>query len=71
MDLLRSADVTVGWAKRDGKAQWALYDRERDVRDLDSYLDVAGCEGQARESARALAPPGYAADYYWYLLRRT
>jgi diguanylate cyclase (GGDEF)-like protein/PAS domain S-box-containing protein len=30
-DLLRSADVTVGWAKTEGKAQWALYDRERDL----------------------------------------
>jgi len=31
-DLLRSADVTVGWAKAEGKAKWALYDRERDLR---------------------------------------
>jgi SAM-dependent methyltransferase len=46
-------------------------ERERDVRDLDAYLDVAGCEGRERESARALAPPGYTADYTWYLLRRS
>lgn len=31
-DLLRSADVTVGWAKAEGKAKWALYDRDRDQR---------------------------------------
>jgi SAM-dependent methyltransferase len=36
-------------------------------RDLDDYLDLAGCEGQARERARALAPPGYRAVVGWYL----
>ena len=39
-------------------------------RELDPYLDLAGCEGDARERARALAPPGYAADVGWYLLRK-
>ena len=43
---------------------------EREQRDIDPYLDLAGCEGEAREQARALAPPGYAADVGWYLLRR-
>jgi ubiquinone/menaquinone biosynthesis C-methylase UbiE len=43
---------------------------EREPRDLDPYLDLAGCEGQARERARALAPPGYTAELGWYLLRR-
>ncbi|MGM1062939.1 putative bifunctional diguanylate cyclase/phosphodiesterase [Saccharothrix sp. Mg75] len=32
-ELLRSVDMTVRWAKDGGKAQWALYDRERDRRD--------------------------------------
>jgi len=45
-------------------------ERVREPRDLDAYLDVAGCEGEARERARALAPPGYAGEYAWYLLRR-
>ncbi|WP_170191946.1 putative bifunctional diguanylate cyclase/phosphodiesterase [Saccharothrix syringae] len=31
-DLLRCVDLTVRWAKEDGKAQWALYDPERDRR---------------------------------------
>src|SRR5438132_599454 len=31
-------------------------------RDLDSYLDLAGCEGDARERARALVPQGYRAS---------
>jgi ubiquinone/menaquinone biosynthesis C-methylase UbiE len=39
-------------------------------RDLDPYLDLAGCEGEARERARALAPTGYTAGVAWYLLRR-
>jgi ubiquinone/menaquinone biosynthesis C-methylase UbiE len=44
---------------------------EREPRDLDPYLDLAGCEGDARERARALAPRGYTADVGWYLLRRS
>ena len=36
-------------------------------RDLDRYLDLAGCEGEARERAAALAPPDYAGLVGWYL----
>jgi ubiquinone/menaquinone biosynthesis C-methylase UbiE len=43
-------------------------DHER--RDLDAYLDLAGCEGEARDRARALAPSGYEAVYGWYVLTR-
>ncbi|MEU4739403.1 EAL domain-containing protein [Actinosynnema sp. NPDC023658] len=32
-ELLRCVDLTVRWAKDDGKAQWALYDKERDQRE--------------------------------------
>jgi ubiquinone/menaquinone biosynthesis C-methylase UbiE len=39
-------------------------------RDLDAYLDLAGCEGDARERARRLAPSGYEAVVGWYVLRR-
>lgn len=39
-------------------------------RDLDAYLDLAGCEGDERERARGLAPPGYEAVVGWYLLSR-
>jgi ubiquinone/menaquinone biosynthesis C-methylase UbiE len=42
----------------------------REARELDPYLDLAGCEGEARERARALAPSGYAAELGWYLLKR-
>ncbi|MGB2875059.1 MAG: methyltransferase domain-containing protein [Gaiellaceae bacterium] len=39
-------------------------------RDLDAYLDLAGCEGEARERAATLAPPDYAAALGWYLLEK-
>jgi hypothetical protein len=42
-------------------------------RELDYYLDLAGCEGEARERARSLSPGGpeaYVAESAWYLLRR-
>lgn len=40
---------------------------EEEQRDLDSYLDLAACEGDARERALALAPAGYTALVGWYL----
>ena len=48
--------------------QGSLYRRE-----LAAYLDLAGCEGEAREQALALAPQGpdaYTAVLGWYLLER-
>jgi ubiquinone/menaquinone biosynthesis C-methylase UbiE len=42
----------------------------REMRELDPYLDLAGCEGEARAQAKALVPPGYTAELGWYLLRR-
>jgi SAM-dependent methyltransferase len=42
-------------------------------RELDYYLDLAGCEGEARERTRALSPggpEGYTAETAWYLLRK-
>src|SRR5581483_182740 len=45
-----------------------VVDRER--RDLDDYLDLAGCEGAERERARSLAPSGYEAVVAWYVLAR-
>jgi ubiquinone/menaquinone biosynthesis C-methylase UbiE len=49
----------------------SLVDRER--RQVDAYLDLAGCEGEARERALALAPSGnsvYTAEFGWYLLEK-
>ena len=47
------------------------HDVER--RPLDAYLDLAGCAGDERTRARALAPEGpdvYTARLGWYLLQR-
>jgi len=41
-----------------------------DRRDLDSYLDLAGCEGDDRIRAATLAPAGYTAEIGWYLLTK-
>lgn len=42
----------------------------RQSRDLDTYLDLAGCEGTEREQVKALAPRGYEATLGWFLLTR-
>lgn len=52
-----------------------LVRERRDVerRPLDAYLDLAGCAGEERERALALAPEGrdaYTATLAWYLLDR-
>lgn len=47
--------------------------RVAELRPLDAYLDLAGCEGEQRERALALAPHGhetFSAELGWYLLRR-
>jgi ubiquinone/menaquinone biosynthesis C-methylase UbiE len=43
---------------------------DREPRELDPYLDLAGCEGDARERARALAPQPYVAELGWYVLTK-
>ncbi|HVV58157.1 MAG TPA: methyltransferase domain-containing protein [Gaiellaceae bacterium] len=40
----------------------------REPRDLESYLDLAGCTGAQREEARRLAPAGYTATLGWFVL---
>jgi hypothetical protein len=43
---------------------------DREPRDLDAYLDLAGCAGDAREQAKALAPRADAAILGWYVLSK-
>jgi SAM-dependent methyltransferase len=46
---------------------------ETNVRELDYYLDLAGCEGEERERVRSLSPGGperYTAQTSWYLLAK-
>ena len=45
-------------------------DTVRERRDLDRYLDLAACEGDARTHAESLAPGGTSVEVGWYLLRR-
>jgi len=42
----------------------------REQRDLERYLDLAGCEGFERERARALVPAGYEGVVGWYVLHK-
>jgi len=42
-------------------------------RELEHYLDLAGCTGDRREQVRALSPGGadqYVAEAAWYVLRK-
>lgn len=39
-------------------------------RDLERYLDLAGCQGDERARARALVPVGYESVTGWYVLAR-
>jgi SAM-dependent methyltransferase len=43
---------------------------EREPRELDAYLDLAACEGEARDRAETLAPRNYTAELGWYLLEK-
>ena len=43
---------------------------DREARDLDAYLDLAGCVGAERDRVARLAPPGYAATLGWFVLLR-
>ena len=36
-DLMRAADITLYWAKAEGKARWALFDLERSDREVAQY----------------------------------
>jgi diguanylate cyclase (GGDEF)-like protein/PAS domain S-box-containing protein len=39
--LVKSADVTLYWAKSDGRGRWATFDAERNARDMTSYTVLA------------------------------
>ena len=36
-ELLKAADVTMYWAKSDGRGRWAMFDEERHARDMTRY----------------------------------
>ncbi len=39
-------------------------------RDMETYLDLAGCQGEQREVAHSLAPARPTVDYGWYVLTK-
>jgi ubiquinone/menaquinone biosynthesis C-methylase UbiE len=43
---------------------------EREARELEAYLDLAGCGGAERARVARLAPPGYEATVGWFVLLR-
>jgi ubiquinone/menaquinone biosynthesis C-methylase UbiE len=47
-----------------------LAETVREERDLDRYLDLAGCHGEDRERAMALTPRNTSVDYGWYVLHK-
>jgi diguanylate cyclase (GGDEF)-like protein len=40
-DVMRAADITMHWAKADGKARWATFDAGRDTREVARYTLAA------------------------------
>jgi diguanylate cyclase (GGDEF)-like protein/PAS domain S-box-containing protein len=44
-ELMKAADVTLYWAKSDGKARWALFDPDRNARQLARYALSAAMPG--------------------------
>jgi predicted signal transduction protein with EAL and GGDEF domain len=40
-DVMRAADITLHWAKADGKARWAVFDSERNAHEVARYTLAA------------------------------
>jgi ubiquinone/menaquinone biosynthesis C-methylase UbiE len=66
--VLADADLRGLFDSNDLVLRRSEFDRE--PRDLDPYLDLAGCEGEARARAQALVPPDYTAVLGWYVLAK-
>lgn len=43
------------------------FEQHTEARDVDGYLDLAGCSGPARERALSVAPESYTVTIGWYL----
>ena len=44
-DVMRAADITLHWAKADGKARWRVFDPVRNAREVARYTLVAAMPG--------------------------
>jgi diguanylate cyclase (GGDEF)-like protein/PAS domain S-box-containing protein len=57
-EALKAADVTLYWAKSDGRGRWAQFDPERNARDMTRYTLSAGLlPGLEREEFHVLYQP--------------
>jgi diguanylate cyclase (GGDEF)-like protein/PAS domain S-box-containing protein len=57
-DVMKSADVTLYWAKADGRNRWARFDPERSARDMTRYtLSTTLLPGLEREEFRVEFQP--------------
>ena len=57
-EALKAADVTLYWAKSDGRNRWACFDAERNARDMTRYTLSAGLlPGLEREEFQVLYQP--------------
>lgn len=69
--LLPDVDLTHLFDANNLSVETVRHRRER--RDLEPYLDLAGCTGDKRALATALSPggpEGYVAESAWYVVRR-
>jgi SAM-dependent methyltransferase len=66
--VLADGDLRALFDANDLVLRRADFDREH--RDLEWYLDLAGCAGEERDRTLALAPPGYTAVVGWYLVSK-
>ena len=46
------------------------FEEQREPRDLEGYLELAGCQGDDRERAKSLAPADLRAEIGWYVLAK-
>jgi diguanylate cyclase len=44
-DLMRAADITLHWAKADGKARWRVFDAERNAKEVARYTLATALPG--------------------------
>ena len=56
--LVKSADVTLYWAKSDGRARWAMFDIQRNAREMTRYTVLATlAQGVERDEFRVHYQP--------------
>ncbi|OLB74766.1 MAG: GGDEF-domain containing protein [Actinobacteria bacterium 13_2_20CM_2_71_6] len=49
-DVMRAADITLHWAKADGKARWRVFDEDRNAKEVARYTLAAAMPGALERS---------------------